>query len=173
VNGVGTGKVSGFEFDARQNLGVMRFLGDWGRRIDVFGTYSHSHRSENNTTRISARPAATQLATGGINFSNRRLNVNVRASWRDVTFKRVEGTFTVNGTAVQLGSYDPSMTKVDLNASWQLTKRYSIYASGKNIFATGFRVERFDQANIYPAYAQWDDLREFGVQWTFGVRGQF
>jgi iron complex outermembrane receptor protein len=173
VNGLGTGKVSGYELDGRQNLGVLRFLGDWGKRIDVFATYSHSHRSESNTTRISARPAATQLATGGINFSTRRLNVNVRASWRDVTFKSVAGTFTVNGQQVQLGSYDPSMTKVDLTASWALSKRYSIYASGKNIFATGLRVERFDLANIYPAYAQWDDMREFGVQWTFGLRGQF
>jgi hypothetical protein len=57
--------------------------------------------------------------------------------------------------------------------NWQYSKRYGFYVSGRNIFASGLRVDRMDLANIYPAYAQWDDLREFGVQITFGVKGSF
>ncbi|MSU22195.1 MAG: TonB-dependent receptor [Opitutus sp.] len=173
VNGAGTGKVSGFELEAFQDLRFLSLLGDWGRRVDVFATYSRSHRSENNTTRISARPAASQLATGGINFAANRFSVNLKASWRDRTYKGAVGNFTVNGATVQLGAYDPSSTKVDASLNWQFSKKYSFYVSGRNIFEAGLRVDREDLAGIYPAYAHWDDLREFGVQVTMGIRGSF
>ncbi len=173
VNGVGVGKVQGYELEFSQDLRAIKFLGDWGRRISTFGTYTHTKRSENNTTRISARPAASNLATGGINISANRVSLNIRATWRDMTFKQGVGNFTINGTSVQLGSYDPSTTKVDASLNWQFSKRYGFYVSGRNIFANGLRVDRQDLANIYPAYAQWDDLRDFGVQITFGIKGTF
>jgi iron complex outermembrane receptor protein len=172
-NGVGTGKVQGYEVEAYQDLRFLPFLGEWGRRVNLFATYSHSHRSETNTTRISARPAATQLATGGINLSVKRVTLNVKATWRDVTLTQGNGNFVINGTTVQLGTYDPSVTKVDASLDWQFAKNYGAFISGRNIFATGLRKERMDQAGIYPAYAQWDDLREFGVEVTFGIRGSF
>jgi iron complex outermembrane receptor protein len=173
VNGIGTGKVTGYELEASQDLRFLPFLGEWGRRVNLFGTYSHSKRSETNTTRISARPAATQLATGGLNISARRLTLNVKATWRDTTFVRGQGNFTVNGQVIQLGEFDPSVTKVDASLDWQFSKNYGAFISGRNIFATGLRKERMDLAGIYPAYAHWDDVREFGVQVTFGVRGTF
>lgn len=173
VNGIGTGKVRGYELEAFQDLRFVPFLGDWGRRINVFATYSHSKRSENNTTRISARPAASNLATGGINIARNRLSLNIKATWRDLTYTQGNGNFTVNGTTVQLATYDPSGTKVDASLNWQFAQRYGFYVSGRNIFATGLRKERMDLAGIYPAYAHWDDIREFGVQVTFGIKGTF
>lgn len=173
VNGVGTGKVSGYELELSQDLRFIPQLGDWGKRVSTFATYSHTQRSENNTTRISARPAASQLATAGINVSLSRFTFNLKGTWRDLTFTGGNGNFTVNGTTVQLGTYDPSSTKVDASINWQFSQKYGFFVSGRNIFADGLRKDRMDLAGIYPAYAQWDDLREFGVQITFGIKGTF
>jgi hypothetical protein len=85
VNGIGTGKVSGYELEVFQDFRFIRQLGEWGKRINVFATYTHSKRSETNTTRISARPAASSLATAGFNFAMNRVTLNIKATWRDLT----------------------------------------------------------------------------------------
>ncbi len=63
-NGIGTGKVWGYELSAAQDLRFVSFLGDLGRNIRFFASYSHSKREETNTDRISSRPAASDLASG-------------------------------------------------------------------------------------------------------------
>lgn len=175
VNGEGVGKVKGYELEVFQDFRFLRQLGDWGKRINVFATFSHTKRSESNTTRISARPAASKLATGGINVSTNRLTFNIKATWRDLTYTQGAGTFTIPGQTlpVQLGSYTPSQTKVDASLNWQITKRYAAFITGRDIFATGSRTERFDLVGLYPAYAHWDDIREFGTQVTVGVKANF
>ena len=172
-NGIGVGKVSGWELELFQDFRFIPALGEWGRRINVFGTYSKTKREETNTTRISARPAASKLATAGINFSMNRLSFNLKGTYRDLVYTGGVGNFTINGVTVQLGQYTPSQIKWDMNVNYQLSKRYSVYASARDVFAVGSRSKRFDMAGIYPAYAQWDDLREFGSQITVGIKGQF
>jgi TonB-dependent receptor len=173
VNGLGTGKVNGWEFEVQQDLRILPWLGTWGRHVNLFATYSRTHRSESNTTRISARPAASQLATGGINVSLHRLSVSMKATWRDLTYTGSVGNYTIGGTTYVLGQYTPSQTKVDLNLNYQLTRRYSLFLTGRDIFNTGSRSERFDLGGIYPAYAHWDDIREFGTEFTVGVKAVF
>lgn len=173
VNGIGTAKVRGLEFEAFQDLRFIPWLGDWGRRTNVFATFTKSKRSETDTTRISARPSSSQLATAGINFAGNRFGLNIRATWQDFKLMRGVGNFEINDQQVQLGEYEPSTTKVDATVSYQITPKYAVYASGKNIFATGLRRDRFDLAGIYPAYAHWADIREFGVMVTVGIRGSF
>jgi len=173
VNGIGTGKVSGYELEVFQDFRFIRSFGEWGKRINVFATYSKSKRSETNTTRISARPAASSLATGGLNVSVNRVSFNLKATWRDLTLIRGEGSFPFNGQLYQLGTYEPSITKVDANFNWQFSRKYGFFMSGRDILNQGSRRERFDLGGIYPAYAHWDDIREFGVQVTFGIKGTF
>ena len=171
VNGVGTGKASGLEFQASQDL---RFLGALGRRIQFFATYSHSEREETNTTRISSRPSASNLATGGVSYSGNRFSLNVRGAWRDYVFNGDKATFTMaDGTRVGIGEFVPSALKIDVIANYQLTKRTSIYVSARNILEEGNDKQRYDALGLYPAYARWDDYRETGVQFTMGVKGTF
>ncbi|BET67158.1 hypothetical protein ASA1KI_20760 [Opitutales bacterium ASA1] len=169
-NGIGTGKVSGYEVEAAQDL---RVFGDWGRRVNFFGSYSKNNRKETNTTRISARPAASQLATGGLNVSFNRFRFNIKGTWRDLVYVRGQGTFSIDGQQVQLGEYIPSTLKVDAGIDWQFSEKYSFYVSGRDVFNSGSEVIRKDLAGYYPTYAHPDDYREFGVQVTFGIRGRF
>ncbi|MBL9206264.1 MAG: carboxypeptidase regulatory-like domain-containing protein [Opitutaceae bacterium] len=173
VNGIGTGKVNGYELEVFQDFRFLRQLGEWGKRINVFATYSHSKRSETNTTRISARPAASSLATAGVTVSPNRLSFNIKATWRDLTLTQSNGNVVYNGVTYQLGTFDPSVTKVDANFNWQFSKKYGFFVSGRDILNQGSRKERMDMGGIYPAYAQWDDIKEFGVQITFGIKGSF
>ncbi len=173
-NGSGTGRVDGVEVSAAQDLRFIPALGDWGRRVRFFATYSYSDRKETNTTRISARPAASRLGSGGLNISSNRFNLNIKGTWREDVLKQTVGTFTLSdGRSVQLGSYTPEAFRVDVSASYQLTNRHSIYVSARNIFSEGQDTKRYDQAGIYPNYAYWDDYRDTGVQITMGVSGKF
>ncbi|HEX9786013.1 MAG TPA: TonB-dependent receptor plug domain-containing protein [Opitutaceae bacterium] len=173
-NGIGTGKVDGYEFSAAHDL---RFLGDWGRKFNLFATYSYTKREENNTTRISVCPVASDLVTGGINFSANRFRFNIRVSWRDLTFTQGAGNFDHDNDSstpsIQLNVFDPSAAKIDASLDWQFSQKYSFYISGRNIFEAGTRRIRMDSLGVYPSYAQLDDDREFGVQVTFGIRGSF
>lgn len=173
VNGVGAGKVSGYELQAQQNLSIIPALGQWGKRINMFATYSKSKRSETNTTRISDRPAGSELATAGVNVSLRRLSLSVKGTWRTLTRIRGDGNILLDGVTYAIGQYDPSNTKVDVNINYQLTPRYSIYLSGRDVFQRGQRRDRFDLAGIIPPYAHWREQSEFGTQVTIGVRGTY
>jgi hypothetical protein len=62
---------------------------------------------------------------------------------------------------------------LDATFNWQFSRRYGFFASGRDVLNNGSRSERFDPTGLYPAYAHWDDQRQFGVQVTFGIKGSF
>lgn len=173
VNGVGTARTTGWEIDVSQDLHFIPLLGDWGRRFQTFLTYSRRNRSENGTTRLTARPSADGTASGGMQFAAGRFHALLKATWSDLKFESNAATVTYNGASYVIGTYVPSLTKVDASLNWQLSPRYTLFASGRDVLNRGSRKERFDLAGLYPAYAHWDDLRRFGVQVTAGVRGSF
>jgi len=173
VNGAGTAKTSGFEYDVSQDLRIVPFLGDWGRRINTFATYTSKRRSQTNTTLLTARPASDRTASAGVQFATGRISLLLKATWSDIKFDGSTTNVTYNGATYQLGGYTPALTKVDASFNWQFSKKYGFFASGRDILNNGSRKERYDLTGLYPAYAQWDDLRHFGVQVTFGIKGSF
>lgn len=178
-NGIGTGRQWGYELEASQDLRFLPFLGEFGKNIRIFANYSHSDRKETNTNKLTSRPSAANLASGGISFATKRFNLSVRANWRDYVFNGDKATFSMpnpNGgdpISVGIGEFIPATLKVDVSASYQITKNTSIYMSARNILEEGNDKQRKDALGIYPAYARWDDYRDIGVQITFGVSGSF
>lgn len=175
-NGTGTGEAWGYELDARQDLRALSFLGDAGKRIQFFATYSHSERpvNVNNPNRLSSRPAASNLSTGGIAYNGDRFSLSVRAAWRDYVFNGDKFTFTdTNGDSISVGEFIPASLKVDVSASYRLTEKTSVYISARNVLEEGNDKQRYDALGIYPNYARWDDYRDTGVQITIGVNGKF
>lgn len=174
-NGTGTGKAWGYELEAAQDLRFITALGEWGKRIRFFANYSHSERPDDgNTNRLSSRPSASNLASGGLAISGQRFSVNIRANWRDYVFNGDKATFVMSdGTRVGIGEFVPAALKVDVSANYQLTPKTSLYISARNILEEGNNKQRYDALGVYPAYARWDDYRDTGVQITFGVSGRF
>jgi iron complex outermembrane receptor protein len=171
--GNGTGKASGYEFDMSQDLRFLPFIGNtWGREINFFGTFSNKRRAQTNTTRLTAKPSANRLATAGLQFAHKGVSLLLKATWSDIKF--ISSTnVAYNGVTYPVGTYTPSITKVDASFNWQFSKKYGFFASGRDILNNGNKQVRFDPANITPAYARWDDFREFGVQVNFGIKGTF
>jgi len=72
-----------------------------------------------------------------------------------------------------LRRFEPAETRIDVNATFQLTKRYSLFVSGRDITNGTREVVLRDDLNLLPRYAQIFDKKEFGHAWTFGVNGKF
>lgn len=173
VNGPGKSKTTGYEFEVAQDLRFIPYIGDWGQRIYVFGNYSDKKRKQAPTL-LSSRPAADKTASAGIQFATNRFNMMVKAVWTDLKLQQNTTSIVYNGVTYPIGIYSPSMTKVDANANFQITKRVSVYASARDIFNTGDIRKRYEiNSMLYPAYAQWDDFREYGVNVSMGVKVQF
>jgi iron complex outermembrane recepter protein len=171
-NGIGTGKEYGYEADIAQDLRFIPFLGTWGKRFNVFTTYSEKRRSQANTTRMTAVPAASRTASAGLQFATGRVSLLLKGTWTDLKLNSTTNV-TYNSVVYALGNYTPSLTKLDATFNWQFSRRYGFFASGRDVLNNGSRSERFDPTGLYPAYAHWDDQRQFGVQVTFGIKGSF
>ncbi len=180
-NGTGTGEAWGYEIEAAQDLRFLDFLGDHGKRIRFFANYSHAERpvSLGTPNRISSRPAASNLASGGITYGGDRFSLQIRANWRDYVFNGDKASFRLDldgdGTTdtISIGEFVPAALKVDVSASYRVTENTSVYLSARNVLEEGNDKQRYDALGIYPAYAQWDDYRDTGVQITLGVNGRF
>lgn len=175
VNGEGTAKTEGYEFEVSQNLG---FLGRWGKPFDLFATYTTKKLSQNQTDKL--RPTSNDFATGGINFSARRISLSVKATWRTKSqTQRVSGVFYIDPATgsrtsyTDLYLYEPEETKLDLNFNYQFSRRYGFFINARNFLNTNKETIQLDERGLLPGYARVTDNRDFGVQWTVGIRGMF
>lgn len=174
-NGIGTAKVSGYELEVQQNLGKLPAIGAWGRPFNVFANYTHKTRRQAATNRLSARPAADQTAAAGVNATFGSFTALLKGTWSDVQLdpSGSQQTITYNGTPYLLATYIPATFKLDTNFNWQFSRHYGLFFSARNALNRSNRKYRYDLQGMYPAYARWDDIRQFGVQMTFGLRGTF
>ncbi len=60
---------------------------------------------------------------------------------------------------------------LDINGSWQLTRRLSFVASANNILNAPYRFLRY--GDLTPDYAKLYAEQEYGIQMAIGLRGSF
>ena len=99
----------------------------------------------------------------------------LKGTWSDVQLdpSGSQQTISYAGTPYLLATYLPATFKLDTNLSWQFSRHYGVFFSARNALNRSNRKYRYDLQGMYPAYARWDDIRRFGVQMTFGLRGTF
>jgi len=178
-------KTSGWEFEVRQDFG---FLGKWGRRVSGFASYSMTDTPTPSTpvpysitnpdgTTTTVTPAVTLITLranrfggAGLQYADGRLTVQLRGTYRndnEVGANRL----VVNNQVFRL--FEPAETRIDLNANLVLTKNYSLFLSGRDIFnGERERIWRHD-GGLLPPFAELNDLRRFGVTWTVGISGNW
>lgn len=182
-------KTSGWEFEVRQDLGVF---GHWGRRFSGFASYSMTDfpapaaaqpvsitNPDGTTTTFTPSVKtvtlrANRFGGAGLQYAGDKLTVQMRAAYRNDN-EDASGrlTINVNGTPVIIRKIQPAETRVDLNVSYLLSKHYSLFLSGRDIF-NGEREQIWrDDNGQLAGYANLSDLRRFGVTWTFGVSGSW
>ncbi|HEY4248273.1 MAG TPA: TonB-dependent receptor [Lacunisphaera sp.] len=180
---------SGWELQASQDLS---FLGAWGKHVSGFLSYSfntlgqpvvpvpYSITSPDGTavpvtpTVATIQQKANRFGGAGLQFSSRRLTLQVRATYRNDN--EIAGRVAItSGTYAGdfLRKFQPAATSIDVNASYILTKHYSLFLSGRNVLNASRREIFRDDFGKFPAYAETSKYTESGVVWSFGVNGKF
>ncbi len=179
-------KTHGFEYEVRQDFA---FLGGWGRHFQAFASYSINSLGTPTTpapvtvdspngTPVTVTPTVNTITLrsnrfwgAGLQFASNRLTAQVRASYKNDN--EIQRTLLDAATSNYLRRFEPAATRVDVSASYKLSKHYSLFLSGKDVF-NGERAQIIrDDLGTLPAYAQAYDLKRFGVTWTFGVSGSW
>jgi outer membrane receptor protein involved in Fe transport len=177
-------KTDGYEIEVTQDF---RFFGNWGKHFQAFATYSHKSLGDPpvvlpytipsptgvpitiNPTQGTIKMSANEFAGAGLQFSNKRFSAAVRATYRNQNEKER----TSLGNNNYLRKFEPEETRVDLNATYRITDKYSFFVSVRDAFNATREEETKDDLAIYPDYAQITDQREFGVSVYMGVSGRF
>jgi TonB-dependent receptor len=176
----------GYEFQVVQDFA---FLGKWGRHFSGFASYSmkslgaapvvapYSITSPSGA-QIVVTPTvnaitltANRFAGAGLQFATNRLSLQVRGTYRNDNEQGANRVTLPNGNFLR--RFEPAETRIDVNATFQLTKRYSLFVSGRDVMNGTRETILRDDLNLLPRYAQIFDKKEFGHAWTFGVNGKF
>ena len=185
-NSTSAQKTHGYEFQVVQDLS---FLGKWGRQFSGFASYSmkslgaaptvapYSITSPSGAV-IPVTPtvnpitlSANRFAGAGLQFAANRFSLQIRGTYRNDNERGVDRLALANGNFLR--RFEPAETRFDVNATFQLSKRYSLFLSGRDVTNGRRQVVLRDDQNLLPVYAQVFDNKEFGHNWTIGVNGKF
>ena len=154
----GTRVIKGIELNYSQQLAFLPW--EILRGTSIFATYSRFASHD--------RPAnfMPQNATGGVNWRYRRIGAGIAGTWND-EFRT--GTQIVPAASRYFPS-EPEYVKerflFDVNASFQLTRNMSLFASGRDAFNSG-------RTWYYKGSGRVRQMEKFGAQWSIGVKGSY
>ncbi|MBI5381712.1 MAG: TonB-dependent receptor [Opitutae bacterium] len=157
----GSARITGGEINLKQSL---RMLGRWGSYFTVF--------ANGTKLQLDGNPGASftsfipKSANWGATFSRKRVIFTARWNYRGLDRRAPQAAFGPTGF-----EYIDARTVLDVNGSYQLTKRLSLVASANNIFNEPMRFLRYGADT--PAYARQYAEQEFGIQMAVGLRGSF
>jgi TonB-dependent receptor len=147
-------RLRGLELEYSQQL---TFLPGALRGLGVFANYTRNLSSDT----ILAGKLAPKSASGGISYRYRGFNGSIKSVWTDDTYEN-----RVDSATNKSIRYKSARTLVDVSASYAFSRRLTLFVSGRNVF---------DEPAVY--YENTPDLLfqhdQFGVTWTFGVKGTF
>ncbi|HVU33794.1 MAG TPA: carboxypeptidase regulatory-like domain-containing protein [Opitutaceae bacterium] len=174
INGDASSTNRGYELSAIQNLGI---LGRWGQHFDVFGNYSRKlmHPSTKPGV-ISFTDSSNDTWAGGVRFNIQRFSLSVRATSQSAVVTKGSAPAVKNaadGKTYQLYQITPKILKMDVEADYLLSKRWSLYLTGSNVLNTRTLQRQYDVSNIVPDYARLISDYRYGVVLTAGVTARF
>lgn len=157
----GDARIAGAEFDLRQSL---RILGRWGNHFTVFanGTYLRLEGDQ----KADFTSFVPRTANWGISFNRKRVQVSARWNYRGENKRDAAPAFGPDAY-----TYFPSSTRLDLSASYQISKRLTLVGSINNVTYVPERTLRYGSAT--PAYAKYVVVKEYGIAIGLGVKGTF
>lgn len=170
VNG-GDATISGFEFSF---IRPLNFLPGWGRYFTFKANGTALHLKGDNTPDF--RGFISKTGNVSLSYSKAPFVFNANMNFRG----RQKGT-SITAAALQTGAqygatngffeYYAPRWNLDLSAEYQLNKRFAFFAAARNILNKEQVIERFNPDT--PGYARGFRWEEFGVNFSFGVKGTF
>lgn len=176
-------KTSGWEFEARHDFG---FLGRWGRNFSAFASFAMTDLGDAPTPvpytidgpsgPVTVTPAvatitrrADRFGGAGVQYAGKRLSVQVRGVYRNEN--EIQRTNLNNGNFLR--RYEPEETRIDVTLNYVISKNFSFFLSGRDVFNAQRKQINKDDFGEFPAYAELQDIREFGVVWSTGITAKF
>ncbi len=148
-NSDGNIKIRSMEVEYNQSLS---FLGRLFKRLSVRGSYTRLYAE---VRRANLSP---HLASGGLNYTLRRLNVYANWNWIDDVNTNLAGT-----------TYRRHRTNLDAGGSWRLSPTYSLSVSARNLLDTPYiNMQRFITGPI--AMSRHETV---GTSWTLALKGTY
>ena len=157
----GDARITGAEINLKQNL---RVLGKWGSYFTLF--------ANGTKLELDGAPGASftsfipKSGNWGATFANKRLTFTARWNYRGLDKRAPQAAYGPGGY-----EYIEARTVLDINGTYQLTKRLSFVASANNIFNEPLRFLRY--GDLTPSYAKLYAEQEYGIQMAVGLRGSF
>jgi len=160
----GDAEIDGLELSYRQSL---TFLPRWARGFQLFVNYTKLDLGGNNASDFSGYNPKS--ISGGVNFLRSRFAIKTTVSHLgDVRTGAVAASATV---APGTFNYQKKRTRIGVNATYSLTRRYSLYASVVDWGGFVQNLQRF--APTTPEYARPTRWQELGFYINLGLRGSF
>jgi iron complex outermembrane receptor protein len=158
----GNATVSGAEINVSQSL---KGLGKWGNHVQIFA----------NGTKLDLDGGAAADWQG---FTPEILNWGVTISKNPVTLMakwQYRGE-SQSAPVAGLGTTDAFLvegarTLLDLNLDYQLSPRLSLFANARNVFNVWYRT--LAKGSLTPDYATIRNVRNYGTQYSIGIKGTF
>ena len=159
----GDARVSGTEFDYRQNL---VFLPRWARGFTVFGNITLQRRTGAQTTSFTGFVRRT--INYGVTFSRERFTARVAVNLRG---QIEQGQVTGAGAEPNTMTYLQSRAIADVAAEYRLTRVFSVFLIGRNVNAANE-----DTVTYGPSTPSDRIVRgriNYGANWYAGFKGAF
>ncbi|MBI5691777.1 MAG: TonB-dependent receptor [Verrucomicrobia bacterium] len=162
-NNVGSARVSGMEFDYRQNL---TFLPAWARGLTVFGNITLQHLKGDQMASFSGFVGRT--INWGLSYSRARFTTRLAVNLKG---RVKQGQITNAGTEPGTFQYLLPRNSADLTAEYRLTRALSVFVSGRNVN------EAIDDTVIYgpntPRNRSLSGRADYRAYWNVGVKATF
>jgi TonB-dependent receptor len=160
---VGRARVSGTEFDYRQNL---TFLPQWARGFTVFANMTLQHLEGDASANFSGFVGKT--SNWGITYSRQRFTVRLAVNLRG---RVKQGQVTAAGSEPGTFIYLMPRRSADVSAEYRVTRKISVYLSGRNVN------EAIDDQVRYGPSTPGDRIItnrvHYGPTWYVGLKGTF
>ena len=165
VNVPGITHINGWEFDVNAPLTTFTSLA-FARYLRVFA----------NTTLVTNRSPAEadfrgftpKLINWGANYN--RGPFSAFAKWTFVGKKKV-GTIAASAIGANGWNYQAERLRLDLSMDYRFNRHYGFYITGRNVFND--RDQNYSYALGSPRYVKFAAEGEYGVNFQFGIKGNF
>lgn len=160
---VGDARVSGMEFDYRQNL---TFLPRWARGLTVFANLTLQHLEGSEMATFNGFVGKT--SNWGVTYSRERFSVRVAVNNRGLV---KQAQIVTAGTEPGTFAYVLPRTTADVSAEYRFTRNVSFYVAGRNVtkevdtnvrYGPSTARDRIITNNVH-----------YAATWYVGVKGTF
>ena len=157
----GQARVGGLAVNFKQSLGR---LGAWGRYFSVFANGTQLQLKGSRETDFSS--FIKRSANWGVNFGYKRFDLMARWNHRGLRRGSLAPAFGPDAY-----DYFGATTMLDLNMDYRFRKQLAFFVSARNVF--NVKRLQYTYGSQTPEYAKRNFIREYGTQYTAGIKGTF